>query len=205
MWVGAALAAALALMIRSPDLSAQDGDGSMGAAIGGAALGAYSGTALGLLGGFGPCNRTLTGVRCTRIAAAFGGVVGMAAGIRMGSEDSESLRGRFRGAGYGAVAGGLLGYGLSLGVRQYGWYDVGTFMAVGAGIGASPAGVGVGFGAGAAVGVLSWLVIPRFKLGDAVAVSLVGSAVGGLAGWVLGTDSDKPESFPIVIPFQVRF
>jgi hypothetical protein len=110
-----------------------------------------------------------------------------------------------RGAGYGAAVGGIVGYGLSLGVRQYGWADVGTFAVVGGGIGASPVGAGIGFGAGALVGVLSWMAIPRFKLGDAVAISLVGLAAGGLAGWVMGMENNGPDREPLIIPLQIRF
>ena len=205
VWIGVALAVALAFWIRVPHLSAQDNDGSTAAAVGGAVLGTYSGAVLGLLGGFGPCNRTLSGVRCTRIAAALGGAVGLASGIRVGSGDSDALMSRFRGAGYGAAVGGIVGYGLSLGVRQYGWSDVGAFLAVGAGIGASPAGAGLGFGAGAVVGVLSWMAIPRFKIGDAVAISMVGLAAGGLVGWVTGTDNEGSGRGPIIIPLQIRF
>jgi hypothetical protein len=194
-----------ALFFGVGQLSSQEGSGSTGAALGGAMLGAYSGTVLGLLGASGPCNRTLSGARCPRVAAALGGAVGLAAGVRMGRDDRDALTGRFRGAGYGAVVGGLVGYGLSLGVRQYEWLDVGTFAAVGAGIGASPAGAGLGFGAGAVVGALSCLVIPDFKIGDAVALSLVGLTLGGLAGWVMGTEADGGQGPAVVIPLQVRF
>lgn len=202
---GTALVAALLFFQHESGLSAQSDEGSAGAALGGAILGAYSGSVLGLLGGFGPCNRSLSGARCTRVAAAFGGAVGLASGIRMGLEDPRALDGRFRGAGYGAVAGGLVGYGLSRGVRQYGWFDVGTFLAVGASIGASPAGAGLGFGAGAVVGVLSWMVVPRFKIGDVVGLSLVGLAAGGLASWVTGTDTSNGRGPALLLPLQIRF
>ena len=204
-WIGAVFAFALAPLVCIPELSAQDSDGSAGAALGGAILGTYSGSVLGLLGGFGPCNRTLSGVRCTRVAAVLGGSVGLASGLLMGTGDSESLNRHFRSAGYGAAIGGIVGYGLSLGVRQYGWSDVVTFLAVGGGIGASPEGAGVGFGAGALAGVLSWVAIPKFKLGDAVAISLVGLAAGGLAGWVVGAQRAGSGGQPLIIPLQVRF
>ena len=202
--LGSALGALLALSAGAPGLMAQEKDGSTGAAIGGALLGAYSGSVFGLLGGFGPCNRTLSGPECPRIALAIGGALGLASGLRMGAEDPDALDGRWRGAGYGGVIGGLVGAGLSLGVRQYGWQDVGMFLAVGAGIGASPAGAGIGFAAGAAVGTLGWMVVPEWKIGDTVAVSLLGLAAGGLAGWVTGTDT-RGEQRPLLIPLQVRF
>jgi len=201
---GIALGAVLFLSSWVPELSAQEDGGSTGTALGGAVLGSYSGAVLGLLGGFGPCNRTLSGARCPRIAAGIGGTLGLVSGAWLGSEDSDALKDRWRGAGYGAVVGGVVGYGLSLGVRQYGWGDVGTFIAVGAGIGASPAGAGIGFVAGAAVGAVGWLVIPELKIGDVVAISLVGLAAGGLAGWVAGADSSGKASH-VLIPLQVRF
>jgi hypothetical protein len=179
----------LALSLCASRSAAQEPRGSTPAALGGAALGAYSGSVFGLLGGVGPCNRILSGPACPRIAAAVGAGVGLVAGAWMGTEDSGSLNARWRGAGYGAAAGTLVGYGLSRGVRQYGWLDVGTFL---------------GVGTGAAVGGLLWLVVPEMKIGDAVAVSLVGLAVGGLAGWVSGMDVHR-DSPPLVIPLQVRF
>lgn len=202
--VGPALGILLALSSTAPDLPAQDHSGSTGDAVAGAVLGAYSGTVLGLLGAFGPCNRTLSGARCPRISAAVGGSLGLAAGLRMGAENPDGLDRRWRSAGYGGVIGGLVGYGLSLGVRQYGWSDVGMFLAVGAGIGASPVGAGVGFAAGAVAGTLAWLAIPEFKIGDAAAVSLVGLAAGGLAGWVAGTGGDGKDP-PLLLPLQIRF
>ena len=75
---------------------------------------------------------------------------------------------------------------------------------VGAGIGASPVGAGVGFAAGAVAGTLAWLAIPEFKIGDAAAVSLVGLAAGGLAGWVAGTGGDGKDP-PLLLPLQIRF
>jgi len=62
----------------------------------------------------------------------------------------------------------------------------------------------LGFAAGAAVGTLGWVVIPGMKIGDVVGVSLVGLAVGGLAGWVAGPAMDE-EPIPLVIPLQIRF
>ncbi len=194
----------LALSLCASRADAQEGGGSTAAALGGAALGAFSGSVFGLLGGVGPCNRTLSGTVCPRIAAAVGAGAGLVAGAWMGAEDAGSLDARWRGAGYGAAAGTLVGYGLSRGVRQYGWTDVGTFLGVGVALGTAPLGAALGFGTGAAVGGLLWLVVPEMKIGDAVAVSLVGLAVGGLAGWVSGMEHHG-DSSPLVIPLQVRF
>jgi hypothetical protein len=193
----------LALSLCASRSAAQEG-GSTAAALGGAVLGAYSGSVFGLLGGVGPCNRILSGPVCPRVAAAVGAGVGLVAGAWMGAEDSGSLNARWRGAGYGAAAGTLVGCGLSWGVRQYGWSDVAAFLGVGVALGTSPLGAVLGFGTGAAVGGLGWLIVPEMKIGDAVAVSLAGLAMGGLAGWVSGMDVRR-DSPPVMIPLQVRF
>jgi len=54
------------LMLAPPGALAQSGNGSTGAALGGAALGAVSGSMLALSGGLGACNRTLYPSRCSR-------------------------------------------------------------------------------------------------------------------------------------------
>lgn len=199
----ALLAVALVFLI-NPGLSAQQDRGSAAAAVGGAVLGAYSGAAFGLLGAYGPCNRTLTGARCPRLFTVIGASFGLVAGIHMGLDGPDELSARWRSAGYGAAVAGLVGAGLSLGVRQYGWQDVGMFMAVGAGIGASPVGALLGFVAGGAAGTVGWLVIPEMKLGDAAALSLLGLGVGGLMGWALGAEAHGDRQ-RLVIPLQVRF
>ena len=99
----------------------------------------------------------------------------------------------------------VVGFGLSLGVRQYGWTDVGAFSAVGAAVGASPKGAGLGLGIGLVVGTAGWLLLPEMKLGDTVSISVIGLAAGGLAGWMVGAGGGDKDSVPIVIPFQVRF
>jgi len=105
----------LALPLCASRSVAQEPGGSISAALGGAALGAFSGTVFGLLGGVGTCNRTLSGSSCPRVAAAVGAGTGVVAGAWMGAEDSGSLNARWRGAGYGAAVGTLVGYGLSRG------------------------------------------------------------------------------------------
>jgi hypothetical protein len=112
---------------------------------------------------------------------------------------------RWRGAGYGVLAGGLVGFGLSRVTRQYGWADVGAFAAVGGAIGASPAGAGIGFGIGALLGAVGVLTIPEMKLGDAVALSVAGLAAGGLAGWVVGARNARKTFSSLVIPMEIRF
>jgi hypothetical protein len=187
----AGIVLAVGLLAGWPRLvTGQATEGSAVSALGGGALGAYSGMVLGLVGATGPCNRLLWGASCPRAAAALGGALGLGAGAVLGGNDSGAVGGHLENAGYGAVAGGLVGWGLSGVVRQYAWPDPLAFAAVGAAIGASPEGAGLGFGVGATVGVLGWLTIQRFNVGDAISVAVVGLAVGGIAGWI----SDAAES-----------
>ncbi|MGD8320734.1 MAG: hypothetical protein PVJ02_09775 [Gemmatimonadota bacterium] len=181
--------AAIALVVTllwsgARSVSGQAAEGSTASAVGLAVLGAYSGTVMGLIGAVGPCNRLLSGAVCPRVGAALGGAVGLASGAVLGSNDSAALEGAFRNAGYGALAGGLVGWGLTGVVRQYWWPDPLAIGAVGAAIGASPKGAGAGFVAGAAAGFLSWMAIPRVSVGDAISLALTGLAAGGLIGWV---------------------
>jgi hypothetical protein len=185
-------------------VGAQEVNASAGEIAGGAVLGAYSGSMMGLVGGVGVCSRALLGARCPRIAAALGGAIGAASGAVMAAETEGNIEGRWKGAGYGALIGGGVAYALSRGIRQYQWPDVGAIAGVGAAVGASPAGAGIGFGAGAAIGAVAWLASSKFTVGDVVAVSLVGLAAGGWAGWIVGAAEDPPQA-PIVIPFQIRF
>lgn len=168
----------------APSVSGQETQGSTASAVGLGVLGAYSGTVLGLIGAAGPCNRLLSGAVCPRAAAALGGAMGLTAGAVLGSNDSGALKSNFRSAGYGALAGGLVGWGLTRVVRQYRWPDALAFAAVGAAIGAFPKGAGAGFAAGAAVGFLSWMTMPHISVGDAISLALTGLAAGGVVGWV---------------------
>lgn len=189
-----------------PSLCAQASDGSTASAMGAGALGAYSGTVLGLVAASAACDRVLVGPVCPRAAAATGGSVGLIAGLILGSNDSAATKDRFATAGYGALAGGLVGLGLSAVVRQYGWRDLLAVSAVGAAIGASPEGAAVGFATGAAVGAVSWVVLPSFKVGEAITAAVVGMAVGGVVGWVSGAmDSSSGNAVPIGVSFSIPF
>lgn len=172
----------------------------------GAALGGYSGAALGLLGSAEVCNRFVSTENCPRMGSILGGVVGAVGGGILGNDDPDALRDRLRYAGYGGLVGAAVGYGLMRGIRQFGWADAGTFLAVGAGVGASPLGAGIGWGVGAALGTVAWRAIPSVKVGDAVAFSLFGLAAGGLVGWAVEWSGSSQQEKPLVlIPFQIRF
>ena len=175
------------------------------AALWGAALGAYSGATLGLIGALSPCNRTIRGTRCARLATVLGGVVGSTSGAVLSYQAPDALDDRLNGAGVGALVGAAVGYGLKVGIRQYDWPDVAAAAAVGAALGASPVGAGIGFGAGLTVGSVLWLAVPGQGLPEAVALSLAGLAIGGLFDWVLGATTANGGSEPLVIPFQIRF
>ena len=181
--------------------SAQDA----GAALKGAALGAYSGTTLGLIGGLSPCNRTIRGTRCARLAAMLVGAVGSASGAVLSYRAPDALDDRMQGAGLGALVGAALGLGMKMGILQYGWQDVGAAAAVGAALGASPVGSGIGFGVGLAAGSVLWLAVPGRGLPDLVTISLAGLTIGGLVDWVHGIATADGGAGQLVIPFQIRF
>ncbi len=193
-----------ALVVGPPALSAQT-DTDVAAAFGGAALGAHSGAAFGLLGALLPCNRTLQGARCARIATFVGGLAGSASGAVLAYRSREALEDRLGGAAWGSVAGAAAGYALKLGIREYGWRDVGAVAAAGAAFGASPVGAGIGFGVGAVVGTVLWVAVPDAGAPAATTAALVGMAIGGLADWVYRAAESGRESASFVIPFQIRF
>ena len=176
-----------------------------GASLKGAALGVYSGATLGLIGGLSPCNRTIRGTRCARVATVLGGAVASASGAVLSYRAPDALEDRLHGAGLGVLVGAALGLGLKAGVLQYGWQDVGAAAAVGAALGAAPVGSGIGLGVGLAVGSVLWLAVPGQGLPDAVAISLAGLAIGGLVDWVHGVATADGGAGQLVLPFQIRF
>ena len=180
------LAAAVAHfpLLGADPVSAQDESGSAAAAVGGAALGAFSGIGLGLTGGLVPCGNRVDGLTCARVAGVTGGVVGAVSGAVIGSRDSDLLLDHVGNAAIGAVAGGITGLVLQGLVRHYGWFDTGTGIILGTAFGAAPRGAGLGFAAGAVVGGALYLLLPQVELGDAVGISLLGLAAGGLAEWI---------------------
>ena len=113
-------------------------EGSTAAMFGTAALGAYSGAGLGLLGGLVPCSTTLQGIRCSRLAAGVGGVIGATSGAIIGNVDQDLAKGHLTNAGIGAFIGVGTGLVLKELVRQYGWLDAGAGALIGGAIGAAP-------------------------------------------------------------------
>ncbi len=182
---------------------AQSGNGSTGAALGGAALGAVSGSMLALSGGLGGCNQTLHPSRCSRITTATGAVVGLAAGAVIGWENRSGLDDRLRNAAFGTALGAAGGVALKLGLQHYGWPDVAAASAVGLAVGASVKGASIGFAAGAVTGLLLWGLHPSVGPGGAVAWGLAGMAVGGLADWVADAVEGGSDISAIPIQFSI--
>jgi len=201
----AALAIVTGLMTWAPGRAlAQNDEGSAGRAIGGAALGAASGSVLALTGGLVACNRTLRPTRCSRITTAAGAAIGLTAGAAIGWNDS-GLDDRLENAAWGAAVGAVVGLGLKQFIRQYGWSDVASASVMGLAVGASAKGSGLGFVAGAATGLLLWRLHPSVGPGGAVGWALAGMAVGGLADWVADAVQGAPESNGIPVGFSLRW
>jgi hypothetical protein len=191
----------------SRPLQAQESDGSTAGAVGAAALGAYSGTFLGLTGSLVPCSQRTSGLLCTRVSAVVAGVLGGASGAVIGANDSDLAWNHARNAGIGAAVGSVTGLFLRRVVRHYGWWDAGAGAVLGAAIGAAPAGAGIGFASGALVGTVLWQAVPSFEVADAVALGLGGMALGGLASWVVSAVSSAEDGgeIELYIPLNALF
>lgn len=172
---------------------AQSFQGSTASTWGGVALGAYSGSVLGLLGSLLPCNRTLYGPKCAATGASVGGAVGVAMGGLIGAQNQDEIIIRLEGAGVGALIGSGVGIVLRQAVRQYDWEDAATVAVVGSAFGATPVGSGVGLGVGAVAGGIVWVAFPRAGLQDFILFSLAGAVIGGMVDWVDGADDAKRE------------
>jgi len=187
----------------APAASAQS-EGGDASTVAGAALGLYSGAALGLVGSLEACNRTLVGPRCALVSAAFGGAVGVASGAIIGSKSSDEVLTRARGAVYGSLIGAFTGAVLEGAVRQYAWQDALLVAGLGAAVGAAPVGAVLGLGAGTVLGGLAWAVLPSGGPADVVLLALVGSATGALYDWVAhAAEPDKGGAPALVASFSV--
>ena len=180
----------------------QNSEGSTAAALGGAALGAVSGSMLGLLGGLEACNRTFHPTRCSRIATVTGAAIGLTAGAVIGSGGNSSLDDRVENAALGAALGAGVGLGLKTFVRQYDWPDVAAASLLGLSIGAAAEGSGLGLAAGAAAGFLLWRLDPSVGPAGILVWSLAGLAVGGLADWVADAVEGDSGTGPIPLSFS---
>ena len=205
---GGVVAMALLVSMLVREGHAQDGDGSAWAAAGGAALGVYSGSLLGVLGSLTPCSQTYAGARCVRIATVAAGAVGLASGALLGAADGDRLGDHAKTAGYGVLIGAAAGLAMKPLIQRFGWQDVATVAALGGAIGTSAKGAGIGLAAGSLVGLILWQLIPGFELPDAFATAFAGLAVGGIGALAIEAydrkTSDAP-TFQFVAPVAVQF
>lgn len=195
------------LCLAAESSPAQETSGSTRAAVAGGALGFYSGAVMGVGGSLIPCSQTYAGVRCVRLVGYAGAAIGLMSGVALGDGDADRVGRAYKGAGFGLLAGSVVGFALKEIVPHYGWRDVATAGGIGAAIGASARGAVLGFAAGAAVGTVLWATSPSFEVHDAVAVGLAGMAIGGLTSWVvraLDAQSDGPAAPEVIIPFSLK-
>ncbi len=190
-------------MLAPSSAHGQNGGGSTAAAFGGAALGATSGSMLGLLGGLEACNRTLRPSRCSRIATVTGAAIGVAAGAVIGSRNESVLDDRLGNAVLGAALGAGVGLGLKEFVQHYEWPDVAAVPLLGFSIGASAKGSGLGLAAGAATGLLLWSFHPSVGPAGVLLCALAGLAVGGMGDWVADAVEGSSRTSAIPIRFSV--
>jgi hypothetical protein len=182
-------------------------EGSTWAAIGGAALGAYSGTVLATLGSLTPCTRTYEGPACVRPAAIAGGLIGGISGASIGAADTDRVEDYFVAGAIGAGVGAAAMLAIQPLLERWSWGDVGAGALVGGAVASSGKGAAIGFGAGALVGVAAWQLVPSMKLPDAAAVTLFGLAAGGIGGWVfraLDAHDSGDGAEPAVLGFTIR-
>ena len=204
----------IALLCGSTDLGAQEtndsSDGSTWAAVGGAALGAYSGTVLGTVGSLMPCTRTYEGPACVRPAAIGGGLIGGLSGAALGAVDASRVGDAFVAGVIGATVGGAALLAVQPFLERWSWGDVGAGAVIGSAVAASGPGAAIGFGAGAIIGVATWQLVPSVKLPDAVSVTLFGLAAGGIGGWIWRAIDAKENqngsagAQPAVLGFTIR-
>ncbi len=185
----------------SPDA---DSDGSAGAAVAGAALGALSAGSVAAAGAIVPCTQT-AGPKCVAWTAGLAASVGATSGLLIGASDAEDIETRFVSAAIGLGAGTLGGLIVRSVAQRFGPADVLSVAAIGAGVGAAPKGAAIGLGAGALVGfVLEWTV-PGFETADWLGAALGGVAVGVVTDWVVGAIRAEDVEMELTVPLRVRF
>lgn len=184
-------------------VDAQSPDGDALWTVTGAALGLYSGGVLGLVGTMMPCNRTLDGDRCAASGTGTGAAMGLVMGGLIGGQNRDAIRTRAENAGWGLIAGSVVGLGLRRFVRQYGWADVGAAALLGGAFGAAPRGAGIGGGIGVAAGGVAWLILPDSGVADLALLTLLGATVGGMVDWADGAASAKRDRVPVAPSFSL--
>jgi hypothetical protein len=179
--------------------------GSDGAAVAGAALGAYSGFVLGGAAALIPCNQTYSGLGCVRAGALIGTGAGLASGIALGLADSDDIEDAYARAGIGLAAGSLALLALKPFLDRWSWPDVAAGAVIGSSIAAAGKGAWIGLAVGSGVGVAVWQLVPGAALPDAVGIGLLGMAFGGIASWVAdAVDAEGDGSSPGTPVFSIR-
>jgi hypothetical protein len=194
------LALALLCIFAPSEGRAQEGEGSDASAVAGAAIGLYSGAALGGMAALIPCNQTISGVRCVRVGAGVGAGVGLASGLTLGLRDSDGVWDAYRRAGIGLAAGSLFVLALKPFVDRWSWGDVGAGAVIGSSIAAGGSGAWIGLAAGTGAGLLLWQLAPSVDLPDAVGVGLLGMAAGGFISWIARAIEAGNETPPSDLP-----
>jgi hypothetical protein len=194
------LAAALVASSLGPArLSSQEGD--TWTVIGGAALGLFSGSVLGTVGGVMPCGYALNPSMCSTTFALSGAVLAAAAGAHIGNVDRSQLGDIAKTAAIGAGVGVILGAAIKPFMKQYyGFEDILAIGMVGAAVGASPKGSAIGFGLGLAAGSFLWLTVEQATTQDVLQTALLGLAVGGISGW-----ASNALQAELVLPMSLAF
>ena len=170
----------------SPRLAhAQGAEGSDGAALAGATLGAFAGAALGSLSSIIPCNQTMAGISCVRAVATVGAGIGLGSGLALGLEDADAVSDAYGRAGIGLVAGSAVVLALKPFVNRWSWGDVGAGAVIGSSIAAGGSGAWIGLVVGTGVGVGLWQLLPSVEMPDAIGLGLIGMAVGGFTSWIV--------------------
>ncbi len=184
---------------------AQSTEGSGEAAVAGAALGLYSGAALGTLSAIIPCNQTLAGLTCVRTVATLGAGIGSMSGLSLGLQDSDAVWEAYERAGIGFAAGSIAVLALKPFVDKWSWGDVAAGAVIGSSVAAGGRGAGIGLLAGGALGVALWQLSPGFDLPNAIGLGLIGMALGGFTAWVVSAvdAGDGPPSDLPVLQFNV--
>lgn len=184
---------------------AQSTEGSGEATAAGAALGLYSGAALGTLSSIIPCNQTLAGIACVRTVATLGAGIGAMSGLSLGLQDSEAVWDAYGRAGIGLAAGSVAVLALKPFVDKWSWGDVAAGAVIGSSVAAGGRGAVIGLLAGGALGAALWQLSPGYDLPDAIGLGLIGMALGGFSAWVVNAieAGDRPPSDLPVLQFDV--
>jgi len=200
----------LLILAKPGVLWGQEPSGTTGAAIAGAAIGAYSGGMVGAMGSIVPCTQTYWGAKCVRWSAAAGGVIGLVSGAIIGANNSEEIERSAKTAAIGFGIGFAAGAVLKPIAQRVGWQDVTAVGLMGGAVGAAPKGAVIGLGVGTVIGFTLFKTVDGFNMPDLVGAAVGGAAIGALTDWVVtaintSRDGGVEGSPQLTIPFNVSF